>query len=401
MIQISQRTKSLQASPTLVLAAKARELAQQGLDVISLTVGEPDWNTPDHIVEAAFSAIRAGQTKYSSAQGIPELRKAIAKQVSEDMGLSFTPAEVTVSSGGKFVLYAIFQTLLNAGDEVLIPVPYWVSYPVMVELADGKSVYVATQAENKFKMTPMELEKAITPRTRALLLNSPSNPTGEIYSREELEGLAKVLRQHPQVTIVSDDIYNRLVFDGATLAPHILHVAPDLKDRTILVNGLSKTYAMTGWRLGWALGPKNFIDPMSNYQSQSVSCAATFTQIAGVAAIEKSDAVIKQTVVELENRRNFAHEALSKIPGIKVSKPGGAFYLWADIRQALGKTDAKGNKIQTCQDFSKRLLEDKIVAVVPGGEFGMNGFLRVSYTVPNERFAVAATRIREFIAGLS
>jgi aspartate aminotransferase len=396
---LSKKAKSLKPSPTLALAAKAKELQAQGKDVISLSVGEPDWDTLDCAKRAGILAIEKGQSKYTPANGLPELRKAIAEQTSKDLGLQYTADDVTVSSGGKFVIYAALQCVVDAGDEVIIPAPYWVSYPVMVELAGGTPVIAQTEAKSNFKLTADGIAKVITPKTKVLILNSPSNPTGLMYSRAELSALADVLKKHPHVLILSDDIYNRLVFDQP-LAPQILHVAPELRDRTLVMNGASKTYSMTGWRVGWALGPAAWIKAMTNYASQSVSQAATMSQLATLAAIREGEAELQKAMIELKRRRDRSVELLKTVPGIQLTPPDGAFYLWPDIRAAFGKS-FQGKKITNSSEFSALLLEHKNVAVVPGIEFGSDGFVRLSYALSEKRMVEAIDRIRQFFAELS
>ncbi|NQZ00579.1 MAG: pyridoxal phosphate-dependent aminotransferase, partial [Bdellovibrionales bacterium] len=380
---IADKIKNLKGSPTLTLAAKAGELKAAGEDVISLSVGEPDWDTFDSIKSAAKAAMDEGKTKYTPVGGTPELRKAIAVQTSEDLSLEYEAANVTVSSGGKFVIYSAFQTLLNPGDEVLIPSPYWVSYPDMVTLVGGAPKVVTTKAENGFKMTADELKAAITDKTKILVLNSPSNPTGEIYTAEELSGLGEVLKQNPHVMVLSDDIYNRLVFDGG-LAPHILQSTPELKERTLAVNGISKTYSMTGWRLGWAVGPKEVIAAMSRFQSQTTSCASSISQAAAVAAIQDGQQELKETLKMLKQRRDFVYQGINNIEGIEATEPQGAFYIWPDVSSLLGKS-YNGKKLESAADFSQALLEAKMVVAVPGTAFGQDGRLRVSYALGQER----------------
>lgn len=397
---ISNRTKTLKASPTLALAARAKELQAKGKDIVSLSVGEPDWPTLEVAVKAGVQAIQSGFTKYTPANGIVELREAISKQVSGDVGVNYTAAQVTVTSGAKFVIFSALQSLVNPGDEVLIPSPYWVSYPTMVELADGVPVFVDTKPENRFCMTASEMAAKITPKTKLLMLNSPSNPTGEIYSREELSQLAEVLRRHPQVAILSDDIYNRLVFGSEQLAPHILQVAPDLAPRTVMVNGGSKSYSMTGWRIGWAIGPDAVIKAMTNYQSQALGCAASFTQKAACAAVLEGGPDIAKANKELKARRDYAVERLKSTPGVKVASPGGAFYVWPDVSSWMGKK-YKGQTMKNSSDISNVLLDDFSVAVVPGIEFGMEGFLRLSFALDQASMKKAFDRIVAFAQELS
>lgn len=393
---LSKRAQMLKPSPTLALAARAKELTAQGKDIVSLSVGEPDWPTFPAAVKAGIAAIEAGQTKYGPSNGLPELRKVVAELTAQDTGVDYKPNDVSVTAGGKFVIFAALQALCDPGDEVLIPAPYWVSYPTMVELADGKPVIVETQKKNLFKMTSQELSAAITPRTKILILNSPSNPTGEVYSKGELLGIVEVLKKNPQIIVLSDDIYNRLVFDGK-VAPHILHIAPELKDRTIIINGASKTLSMTGWRVGWSVGPQKIIQAMTDYQSQSVSCAAAFSQIAAMAALKDSSADLENSLKTLKERRDFAFDKLSKIAGIEVTKPGGAFYLWPSIEKFIGKR-FKDQVIKDSSDFCKFFLEDYGVAVVPGKEFGTEGYLRMSYVLAKPRMEEAFSRLAKFVS---
>ena len=275
---LAERVKNLKPSPTLALAAKAREMKKNGLDVISLSVGEPDWDTFAPVKEAGKADIDQGFTKYLPASGLAELREAVCRQTNADLGTDYKTSQVTITTGAKFVVFAAMQALIDPGDEVIIPAPYWVSYPTMAELAGGVPVAVACDKADGFKLSADKLRAAIGPKTKMLLLNSPSNPTGQVYTKEEFSALAEVLRQHPKMVVLSDDIYNRLVFDESGLAPHLLQAAPDLAERTVLVNGVSKTYSMTGWRVGWGIGPEAVIAAMGKYQSQSVSCACSISQ---------------------------------------------------------------------------------------------------------------------------
>lgn len=393
---LSKRVENLKSSPTLALAAKAKELKNQGLDVYSLTVGEPDWDTFDLIKKAGIEAIQAGQTKYSPAEGTPELRAAICQQTVLDLGVHYDPKQVTVTAGAKFVIYSALQCLINPGDEVVIPSPYWVSYPTMVELAGGVPVIAKCGTKEGFKLTPEILARSLSSRTKMLILNSPSNPTGAIYTRDELQAIAEVLRAHREVVVLSDDIYNRLVFTGESVAPHLLHVAPDLADRTLVVNGVSKTYAMTGWRLGWALGPHEIVKAMTNLQSQSVSCASPFTQIAALEALRSGSESLKPFLKKLHARRDFVFERLSKMKDIVVEKPQGAFYIWPDFGKICGR-GFKGKCLAGCSDIARVLLEEELVAVVPGVEFGAPGFLRLSFALNEDRLGKALMRIESFL----
>lgn len=396
---LSQRAKKLKPSPTLALAAKAKALIAEGKDVISLSVGEPDWNTYANIIETAKQALDDGKTKYTPAGGIPELKKAILDQTNGDLSTDYTTNEVTISAGGKFVLYGAFQVLLDKADEVIIPAPFWVSYPTMVDLAEGQPVIVVCDEKTNFKLSAEMLEKAITSKTKALVLNSPSNPTGFMYTEEELKDIAEVLLKHPNIILISDDIYNRLVFDQ-DLAPHILNVCPELRDRTLIVNGASKTYSMTGWRLGWTIGPEEIIAAMTKLQSQSVSCAAPFTQEATITAITNTSNLLKDSVNELKERRDFAVSAFNDLPGISVIPPQGAFYLWVNVSEHLGRS-FNAAKLESTREFAQALLEDQMVAAVPGIDFGLDGYLRVSYAIQQEKMKQALERFNSFIGKLS
>ncbi len=390
-ITLAKRAQLLKPSPILVLAARAGEMKAAGKDVISLSIGEPDWGTFEKIKVAAAASIKKGQTKYTPASGIPELRKAVAAQASKDFDMNFDFTEVTVSSGAKFVLFAALQAMVDPGDEVILVAPFWASYSTMVELADGVPRIAVCDESSNFKLTPALLEKAITPKTKVLLLNSPSNPTGLIYTKDELKALADVLRKHPHIAIISDDIYNRLCF-ADKLAPHLLHVAPDLRSRVVILNGASKTYAMTGWRIGWAIGPKAIITAMSNYQSQSVSCASATGQYGALEGVLNCDDDVASTVTLLKDKRDYLLEQLAKIPGVKTVVPEGAFYLWVGIKPYLGKK-YKGVVVEGSDAFCKLLLEEKLVAAVPGVEFGLEGYLRLSYALEKEKGREAIERM--------
>ncbi len=396
---LSRKARQLKPSPTLAIAAKAKELSAQGHNVISLSVGEPDWDTFPEIKAAGISAIEAGQTKYAPTNGTPQLRAAIAHKTRELLGVEYKPTEVTVSTGAKFILFAALQMLCDPGDEVLIPAPYWVSYPTMVELVDGVPVIVNSDELSDFKVHAHHIEKKITPKTKVLLLNSPSNPTGQVYTRAELEDIVRLLRRHTQIVVISDDIYNQLIFNGDTVAPHLLHIAPDLKDRIVVVNGASKTYSMTGWRIGWALGNEAIIKAMSNYQSQTVSCAAPFTQAAALAGLQLGNEQIHKHVKELIVRRDLLVEGLNHIPGWRSGYPQGAFYVWADIRALLGRR-WQDKTLSTSSHVAEALLDSQKIAVVPGGESGLEGYLRLSFAVHDRDLLEAVKRIHLFTNSL-
>lgn len=400
MLQLSRRAQNLKTSPTLFLVAKAKELAAQGHDVISLTVGEPDWPTFQAPAQAGIEAIQKGITKYTPASGTVELRKAIAEKIKFELGLDYSAKEISVASGAKYVIFAALQMLCSPGDEVIVATPYWVSYPTMIELADGVPHIVQCGESENFKITPSLLEKAINLKTRAFLFCSPSNPTGLQYSEAELKALAEVLRKHPQVAIISDDIYNRLVFDGSKVAPHILKVAPDLRERTVLINGGSKAYSMTGWRIGWAAGPEKLITAMADYQSQSTGSPSSISQHALLAGLKSSEADIAEVVAKLIARKNAGLKELAKVPQFKVASPEGAFYFWVDIRSCLGKL-YKDRVIRTSKDFCDILLDQFFVATVPGVECGTEGYMRLSFAVSEETMARAVVRMKDFVGQLS
>ena len=395
---LSLRAKNLKPSPTLALAAKAKELRSQGHDVISLSVGEPDWDTFEKVKAAGIEAIKEGVTKYTPSNGIPALREAIAKQTNQDLNMDYSSDQVSVTTGAKFSIFSALQVLCDPGDEVLIPAPYWVSYPTMSELAGAKPVMITCGPSTHYKLSADLLKASITNKTKVLILNSPSNPTGYLYSKEELKGIAQVLIDYPDIIILSDDIYNRLVFEG-DLAPHILQAEPKLVDRTLIINGLSKTYSMTGWRVGWAVGPIEIIGAMNKYQSQSVSCASGFSQQAAITAINETKSELAEALVMLKKRRDFVYQEFSKIDGLQVSPPEGAFYIWADISGHLGKL-YKGNKLDTSSDFAKYLLESQMVVSVPGIEFGLDGYLRVSFAINEKSMSEAVSRIKTYIGEL-
>lgn len=396
---LSQRAQSMKPSPTLQLVAKAKEIASKGHDVISLSVGEPDWPTYDTAAQAGHNAIREGFSKYTPANGIPELREAICNQARKELGLDYNINQVSVGTGAKFILFAAFQMICNEGDEVIIPAPYWVSYPVMVELALGKSVIVNTHPESQFKITPQQLENAITSKTKAFVFASPNNPTGIAYTKDELRALADVIAKYPQIVIITDDIYNHLMFGSCKVAPHILEAAPELKERVLIVNGVSKSYAMTGWRIGWGIGPTPLIKAISDYQSQSTSSASSISQKAALAAIKNCDEDIVKSNILLKDRLDQTLSFINGIPLIKAARPDGAFYVWIDISKTLGKK-YNSQTISSSRDFATILLEEYFVAAVPGIEFGFEGYMRISFAIETNRMIEALKRMKEFILKL-
>ncbi|MCK6597903.1 MAG: pyridoxal phosphate-dependent aminotransferase [Bdellovibrionaceae bacterium] len=400
---LSRRALNLKPSPTLSLVAKAKDLQAKGFDVISLTVGEPDWNTFEAPSKAGIEAIEKNITKYTPANGTIELRKRIAEKVKKEIGLDYTPNQVTVGSGAKFIIFAALQMICNPGDEVIIHSPYWVSYPTMVELADGVPHIVHCDEKEGFKLTPEKLEKAINSKTKAFLFCSPSNPTGLMYTTEELKAFAEVLRKFPQVVVISDDIYNSLVFDKAqrvnNVAPHLLHVAPDLKERVILINGGSKAFSMTGWRIGWALGPQKIITAMADYQSQSTGSASSISQHAVLSALNECDTDIEKVNEKLSHRKQLALSEFKRIPLFKISEPQGAFYLWVNVKELFGKK-FQDLVIENDKMVGDILLEKFYVATVPGIECGNQGYLRLSFATTEEKMKKAIDRMVEFISQL-
>lgn len=396
---ISRRAQLLKPSPTLAMAARARELQAQGKDIVSLTVGEPDWPSFEVAAKAGIEAIQSGFTKYTAAQGIPELRKAVASQTKQQLGVEYADNQVVIGSGAKYILYSALMMLIDPGDEVLIPAPYWVSYPTMVELAGGLPRIVETSAATKFKMSGAQLKNAITNKTKALILCSPSNPTGFQYSKNELQDLAEVLKAHPQVFIISDDIYNRLVFDGEILAPHLLHVAPQLKDRLMVVNGASKSYSMTGWRVGWGLGPLSVMQPMADFLSQTTSNVSSVSQKAALKAVEAGEPDLQKAVQQLKNKKDSFGAALQKVSDFDVMMPDGAFYFWLGIGKLLGrKHQPSGKVLNNSKDVAEVLLDQYFLATVPGFEFGCEGYLRLSFATSEANLKKAAERLTKFAA---
>jgi aspartate aminotransferase len=397
---LSNRAQRLKPSATLALNAKAQELTRSGRDIISLAVGEPDWDTPKNIKEAAKIALDAGFTKYTPAAGIPELRAAILERTKLDLGLTYEMNQCTVGIGAKQIIYNLLQVICNPGDEVIIPAPYWVSYPVIAELAEAKVITPLCPRETNFKLTPEVLKNSLSAKTKVVILNSPSNPTGQVYTSDELKNLATVL-ERTGVWVISDDIYDRMVFTGEKVAPHIAQVSEKLRDQVLLVNSVSKTYSMTGWRLGSVIGNKKIVEACTNIQSQSSSCAVSFAQKGAVEALTGSQIEVDKAMAELGRRRTLLLDGLRSIPGLDVIEPTGAFYAWPRIDPFFGTKTAQGLPINNSTEFSAALLESEGVAVVPGIEFGLEGYFRLSYTLSEKRLAEGLVRIRRFITSLS
>jgi aspartate aminotransferase len=397
---LSDTLARVKPSPTIAVSNLAAELKAQGKDVIGLGAGEPDFDTPDNIKKAAMAAIDGGKTKYTAVDGIPELKAAICAKFKRDNGLDYEPAQVSVGTGGKQILYNALMATLNPGDEVVIPAPYWVSYPDMVLLAGGEPVIAEAQAQTAYKLTPEQLEAAITPKTKWFIFNSPSNPTGAGYTAEELEGLTDVLMRHPHVWVMTDDMYEHLVYDGFEFATPA-QVEPGLYDRTLTCNGVSKAYAMTGWRIGYAAGPKELIGAMRKIQSQSTSNPCSISQWAAVEALNGPQDYIATNNETFRRRRDLVVSMLNAIDGIDCPVPEGAFYVYPSIAGLIGKTTPGGVLIDTDETFAKALLEDKGVAVVFGGAFGLSPCFRVSYATSDENLKKACERIAEFCASLT
>lgn len=397
-MRLSRRLDPIKPSATLALNAKAKALVQQGVDVVGFAAGEPDFDTPAYIGEAGIEAIRAGFTRYTATAGIPELRQAISEKLAKDNQLTYAPDQILVSSGAKHSLYNIFQALLNEGDEVVIFAPYWVSYPEMVQLAGGKPVIVQTREEDGFAPDPEVLRAALSGKTRAVIINSPSNPTGAVLSREALAAIGRVLEDFPEVLVVSDDIYEKLRYvDGPFV--NIANAAPALASRTVVVNGMSKAFAMTGWRLGYAAGPKALIAGMQTIQDQSTSNASSVTQKAGLAALRGPEAEIERMVAEYRARRDFVVARLNAIPGITCRLPEGAFYVFPNVSALYGKRSGE-KAITDSLSLSQVLLEDFRVAAVPGAPFGADAHLRLSFVTSRETLEKGLARIEDFVRSL-
>jgi len=396
---LSESLSRIQPSQTIAVAQKARDLKAAGRDVIGLGAGEPDFDTPDNIKEAAIAAIRRGETKYTNVEGIPELRQAVAAKFKRENGLAYTPSQVFVASGGKAIIYNALLATLNPGDEVICVAPYWVSYPDIVALGGGVPVVVEAKIDNGFRLTPAELDAAITPKTKWLILNQPSNPTGACYTAAQLKALAEVLLKHPQVWVLTDDIYEHLVYGGFQFAT-IAQVEPNLYERTVTMNGVSKAYAMTGWRIGFCGCHEGLVKAMAKLQSQSVSHAASISQWASVEALNGPQDFIAERQKVFETRRDLVVSMLNQARGLACPKPEGAFYVYPSIRALIGKTAPSGKAINSDEDFATALLESEGVAVVHGAAFGASPFFRISYATSNALLEEACRRIQRFTASL-
>jgi aspartate aminotransferase len=395
---LSKRVQSIKPSPTLAVTARAAALKAAGKDIIGLGAGEPDFDTPEHIKQAAIEAIQRGFTKYTAVDGTPGLKAAVLAKFQRDNGFAYTPKQVLVSCGGKQSFYNLAQAVLDSGDEVIIPAPYWVSYPDMVLLADATPVIVYAGIEQGFKITPSQLEAAITPQTKLFVINSPSNPTGAVYTRDELAALGEVLRKHPRVLIATDDMYEHIRLNDVPFV-NILNACPDLYARTLVLNGVSKAYSMTGWRIGYAAGPQAIIEAMTNIQSQSTSNPSSISQAAAEAALNGDQGCMEPMLAAFRQRHRLLVDGLNAIPGLKCIDAGGAFYAFPDARDAAAHLMAEG-KIAESSDLalSEYLLNEAGIAVVPGSAFGADGYIRLSFATSDANLENALTRMAKALA---
>ena len=400
MSVVAKRLSRIKASPSSMISSKAMELARAGHDIIALSAGEPDFDTPDHVKAAAKRALDEGKTKYPPVAGIPELREAICEKLSRENGLKYAPNEVVVGTGGKQVIFNALVATLDPDDEVIIPAPYWVSYPDMTLLAGGTPVEVPTDPANEFKMTPEQLDAAITPKTKWIMINNPCNPSGAVYSSEDLKGLAEVLRRHPHVWVLSDDIYEHIIYGGMKFAT-MAQVAPDLYERTLTMNGFSKAYCMTGWRLGYGAGPSELINAMTKIQSQSTSGTSTISQWAGVAALQGDQSFIQENTAVFESRRDLALSLLNQAKGLSCKAPKGAFYLYVSCGELIGGRTPDGKELRTDADLATYLLDSEGIAVVHGEAFGLSPFFRISYALDTGQLEEACMRIQRACAALN
>ena len=396
---IADSLNRIKPSPTIAVTAKARELKAAGRDVIGLGAGEPDFDTPDNIKAAAIKAIEAGKTKYTDVDGIPELKAAICAKFKRENGLTYKPSQVSVGTGGKQVLFNALLATLNPGDEVIIPAPYWVSYPDIVLLGGGTPVAVPARMEDGFKLTAAALDAAITPKTKWLILNSPSNPSGAAYMASDMKPLTDVLLRHPHVWVLTDDMYEHLLYDGLKFCTPA-EIEPKLYDRTLTMNGVSKSYAMTGWRIGYAAGPEPLIKAMAKLQSQSTSNPSSIAQYAAVEALNGTQDFIPQRAAAFEKRRDLVVSMLNQAKGLKCPKPEGAFYVYPSCAGLIGKTSGGGRKLATDEDVVTALLEEEGVAVVQGAAFGLSPFFRISYATDTASLEEACKRIQRFCGGV-
>ena len=393
-MELSKKAQRIQASVTLAITAKAKEMKENGIDVISFGAGEPDFNTPQNIINAAIKAMEDGNTKYTNVNGILPLREAICKKFKDDNNLVYNPSQIVVSTGAKQSLANAFLAILNPGDEVIVPNPYWVSYPELIRLADGKPVFVESNETSSYKFTKENLEKVVTEKTKAIILNTPNNPTGTIYNKEELIEIAEFAKKYDLI-IISDEMYEKLLYDGEKHIS-IASVSDDAYERTIVINGLSKSYAMTGWRLGYCGATEKIAKLMTNIQSHMTSNVCSITQYAAIEALNGPQDKVKEMIEEFERRRNYMVKTLEKMNNLSIIKPQGAFYIMINIDKCLGK-EINGEKIIDSMDFSAKLLEHEKVAVIPGKAFGLDNYVRVSYATSMELIEKGLERINKFI----
>ena len=396
---ISDSLKKIKPSPTIAVTQKARELKAAGKDVIGLGAGEPDFDTPDNIKEAAIKAINEGDTKYTAVDGTPALKKAIVEKFKRENNLDYTTDQITVGAGGKHVIYNAMMATLNSGDEVIIPAPYWVSYPDIVLLAGGKPVIMECGEKQGFKINPSDLEKFITPKTKWIILNSPSNPTGACYSEKDIKAIAAVLEKYNHIYILSDDIYEHVIYEGFKF--FTIAQIESLKDRVLTMNGVSKAYSMTGWRIGYAAGPKDIVKAIAKIQSQSTTNPSSISQAASVEALSGTQDFIKKRADSFQERRDFVVKELNDIDGINCLNPDGAFYVFPSCKDLMGKKDPSGKEIKSDTDFVQSLLENSGIAVVQGSAFGLEGFFRISYATSMENLKKALEKISSFCKSLS
>ncbi|WP_313300428.1 pyridoxal phosphate-dependent aminotransferase [Diaphorobacter sp.] len=397
-MRISQRAQSIKASPSSQASQRARELKASGVDLISLTVGEPDFDTPEHITEAAFAATRAGKTRYTDTGGVPELKDAICRKLQQENNLDYARKNVIASTGAKQAIFNALYAIVDEGDEVIIPAPYWVSYPDMVKLVGGTPVIVETDANTGFKLSAQQIRDAITPRTRCVIINSPSNPTGAVYSRAEMQALIDVLKPHEQVLVVSDEVYEHILFDDRTFTS-FASVDASFKDRVITINAVSKTYAMTGWRLGYAAGHEDIVKAMNKVQSQSTSCPSSIGQQGALAALNSDQSCRHRFVQEYAQRRDYVMQRISEIPGITCVSPDGAFYAFISCQGVVGQKSASGRVIRDGMDFSEHLI-DHGVFLIPGEAYGTPNHARLSFATSLEELRSGMDRIQKAVLEL-
>lgn len=395
-LELAQHVQRIKPSPTFAINARAEALQAAGKAILNLSIGEPDFDTPQHIKRAAIKAIRDGYTKYTAVDGIKELKQAVINKFSTENNLNYELDQILISSGAKQSIYNLLSAVLNPGQEVIIPAPYWVSYPDMVKLTDGEPVIVKTDIQSQFKMTPTQLQAAITPQTRVIILNSPSNPTGVAYSLDELNAIGKIIQSHPGIIIVSDDIYEHNLWNHTPFM-NILNACPELYDRCIVINGVSKTYAMTGWRIGYAAGPVKIIAAMKKAQSQSTSSPCTISQYAALAALEGNQKCIREMTKAYKERHDYVLSQLTKMPGIKCIPSDGTFYSFPSVEGLLNQKPEMSNDL----DFSEYLLNEAEIAVVPGSAFGAPGYIRISYATSMQNLTEAMQRLQKAISKMN